>query len=349
MAKAPKKKQPEPKKPSDRDLRLAAFEESQRASLAAFQERQKERLRPKNYQDLLAYAQQFNELDADKASEAQFPTPLSISAQEAFSSYYGSDYERQQAAAAEYARQLAESEKKQPVQIDPKYYEELQRQVPVANMGLIPHYDIKRDKLFFPSPVDLASFKMSLTQQELSENNYGSQQDLAKSFLSKLGDSYRDTIEHEAGHISDKYVKFSPKPRRTIYSRRASDLGYMGKEDHLVTGLGKVQREFYAKTGARIESPDQFKRFVLDLAKAENTEEAISGFSEEAKRSLRPQIQNAKEVQKYYNEVDDWEKTHRWLRGSPPRVPETQLDFLEKSALLIPGLVQTGTRNKSSV
>lgn len=346
MAKAPKKKQPEPqpepKKPS-------AIE----SALTAFQERQKERLRPKNYQDLLAYAQQFNELDSDKTSEAQFPTPLSISAQEAFSPYYGSDYERQQAAAAEYAKQFASPKEKQLIQIDPKYYEELQRKVPVRTAEVVPHYNITKDQLVFPSPVDLANFKMSLTEQQLAANNYGSKQDLAKSFLNKLGDSYRDTIEHEAGHIADKHVQFVPQKLSAedkLYNSPKFDYGYMGKENHLVTGLGKVQRELYAKTGARIESPDQFKQFVLDLAKAENTEEAISEFSEEAKRALRPQIRNAKDVQDYYNKVDAWNKSKSWLKSfSEPEVPKVQLNFLEKSAQLIPALVQTGTRNKSSV
>lgn len=338
MAKAPQKKQSEPKKPS-------AIE----SALTAFQERQKERLRPKNYQDLLAYAQRFNELDADKTSGAQFPTPLSISAQEAFSPYYGSDYERQQAAAAEYARQLAESEQKQPVQIDPKYYEELQRQVPVKNADLAAHYNITKGEIILPTPVDMANRHLLLTEEKLAENNFGSRKDLAKTFKEKLGDYYKDIVEHETGHIADKYVQFSPKPSYTIDSPPKSDLGYMGKEDHLVTGLGKIQRELYAKTGSRIESPDQFKQFVFDLAKSKNLEEAISGFSEEAKRAIRPQIQNAKEVQKYHNEVNAWEKSKSWFKGGPPRVPETQLDFLEKSAQLIPGLVQTGTRNKSSV
>lgn len=311
----------------------------------------------KSYKDLLAYAQQFNELNSTKASEVRFPAPLSISAQEAFSPYYGSDYERQQAAAAEYAKQLAVAEAKansKPlVQIDPKYYEELQRQVPVRTAEVSPHYNVTRDQLVFPSPVDLANFKMSLTEQQLAANSYGSKQDLAKSFLNKLGDSYRDTIEHEAGHIADKHVQFTPQKLSAedeLYNSPKFDYGYMGKEDHLVTGLGKVQRELYAKTGARIESPDQFKQFVLDLAKAENTEEAISGFSEEAKRALRPQVRNAKDVQDYYNKVDAWNKSKSWFKSfSEPEVPKVQLNFLEKSAQLIPALVQTGTRNKSSV
>jgi hypothetical protein len=307
----------------------------------------------KSYKDLLAYAQQFNELNSTKASEARFPAPLSISAQEAFSPYYGSDYERQQAAAAEYARQLAVAEaqanSKPLVQIDPKYYEELQRKVPVRTAEVSPHYNATRDQLVLPTPVELADRHLSYTDQTLAMNNFGSRQDLAKTFKEKLGNYYRDIAEHEAGHIADKYVQFaktdlgSPDQR---YNFPKFDYGYMGKEDHLVTGLGKVQRELYAKTGARIESPDQFKQFVLDLAKAENTEEAISGFSEEAKRSLRPQIKNAKEVQDYYNQLDISKKS--WFKISPA-IPRKQLDFLEKSAQLMPALVQTGTRNKSSV
>ena len=355
MAKAPQKKQPEPKKPSALQLQeLRAFEQRLAAAQVVFQEKEKERLRPKNYQDLLAYAQQFNELNSDKTSASQFPTPLSISAQDAFSPYYGSDFERQQAAAAEYARQLAVAEaqanSKPLVQIEPKYYEELQRKIPVNSSDLFaPHYSISRDEIILPTPPDVAESDMSLTDKQLARNNYGSKEDLARALSSKLGDYYRDTVEHEAGHIADDYVKFSPKPPYTISSPPKSDLGYMGKEDHLVTGLGKIQRELYAKTGSRIESPDQYKQFIFDLAKSKNAEQEISQFSEEAKRAIRPQIQNAKDIQKYQEELDAWEKSKAWFKGSKPRVPETQLDFLEKSALLIPALVQTGKRNKSSV
>lgn len=308
----------------------------------------------KDYKDFLDYAQKFNEPNSTATSEVKFPYALRASAQEAFSPYYGSDYERQQAAAAEYARQLAVAEaqanSKPLVQIDPKYYEELQRKIPINSSYLFgPHYSISKDEIILPRPPDVAKSDMLLTDKELARNNYGSKEDLARALSSKLGDYYRDLAEHELGHVADKYVQFaktdlgSPDQR---YNSPKFDYGYMGKEDHLVTGLGKVQRELYAKTGARIESPDQFKKFVFDLAKSENIEEAISGFSEEAKRSLRPQIKNAKEVQDYYNQLDISKKS--WFKISPA-IPRKQLDFLEKSAQLIPGLVQTGARNKSSV
>lgn len=339
MAKAPKKKQ-------EKKLPQPAFKH----------EIGKENLFEgyKNYKDFLDYAQKFNKPNSTEAIEAKFPYALRASAQEAFSPYYGSDYERQQAAAAEYARQLAVAEaqenSKPLVQIDSKYYEELQRKIPINSSYLFaPHYNILKDEIFLPRPPDAAESDMSLTDKELAKNNYGSKEDLARAISNKLGDYYRDIAEHELGHVADRHVKFSEKPPYTDMSAPKSDLGYMGRENHLVTGLGKIQRELYARTGSRIESPDQFKQFVFDLAKSKNIEEAISGFSEEAKRAIRPQIQNAKEVQKYYDQVDAWEKNKSWLKGNRPKVPEIQLDFLEKSALLIPALVQIGTRNKSSV
>jgi hypothetical protein len=299
-----------------------------------------EQNRPKNYADILEYAKKFNELDSEKTSTAKFPSRLSISAEETVSPYYGDDFERQQAAAIEYAKSLKKDESV--VQIDPKYYEDLKRKVPVKTAEVIPHYNVTRDELVLPSPVDMANFEMSLTDKQLAQNNYGSREDLARAFKDKLGDYYRDTIEHETGHIADKSVQFSPKPR-SQYTEPKKDLGlgYMAQEDHLVTGLGKIQRERYAMEGSRIESPEDFKNFVFNLAKTENTEEAISNFSEEAKRAIRPQIINARQVQKYYDDLDAWEKSKSWFKGSKPPAPEAQLDFIEKSAQLMPALTQS--------
>lgn len=311
-------------------------------------ERQKyleEQNRPKNYADLLEYAKMFNELDSQKTGTAKFPRPLSISTEETVAPYYGDDFQRQQAAAMEYAKSLQKDEAgnwgKSVIQIDPKYYEDLKRKVPVKTAELQPHYNVTRDELVFPSPVDMANFEMSLTDEQLAKNNYGSKLDLAKAFKDRLGDYYRDTVEHEAGHIADRNVEFYPKPRgQYTQPKKDLDLGYMAQEDHLVTGLGKIQREWYSKTGQRFESPDQFKQFVLGLAKFENPEQAISSFSEEAKRALRPQIQNAIQAQKYYNQLDAYNSSKSWFKGGQPEPPVFNLDFLEKSAQLIPALVE---------
>jgi len=331
MAKKPKEKQPD-----------AGAEKTAAAISEAFEKARKEaeeRNRTKGYADLLEYSQKFNDLQAVAGNFPRFPQPATISAQDTIAPYYGSDAERQQLAAMEYAKMLEQS-KDAPVKVDPQYYEELKRQVPVKTAEVIPHYNATRNTLVMPNPVSYASTMADLSDKALAENNYRNKQDLAKTLSSNLGDFYRDTIEHEAGHIADKQVQFSKKPPYTVDSPAKSDLGYMGKEDHLVTGLGKIQREWYSITGQRFESPDQFKQFVLELAKSKNPEEAISYFSEEAKRALRPQIQNAKEVQMYYDKVNTLEKDKSWFKGGKPRVPETQLDFLEKSAQLIPALVE---------
>jgi hypothetical protein len=330
------------KKPKEKSAPDAGAEKTAQAIRDVFAEQQKylaEQNRTKNYADFLEYIKKHNDLEGIRSNPQRFPRPLSISAEDTVSPYYGDDFERQQAAAMEYAKSLKKDESI--VQVDPKYYEELKRKVPVKTAEVIPHYNVTRDELVFPTPVDIANFKMSLTDKQLAENNYGPKSDLARAFKDKLGDSYRDTVEHEAGHVADKNVQFSPKPPYTISSPPKGDLGYMGKEDHLVTGLGKLQRERYSMEGSRIQSPDEFKSFVLNLTKAENPEEAISGFSEEAKRAIRPQIENARQVQKYYDDLDAWEKNKSWFKGSKPPVPEAQFDFLEKSSQLIPALTQS--------
>jgi hypothetical protein len=331
MAKKPKEKQ------SDAAQEKAAI--AIRESLERAKKDTEEKNRTKGYSDILEYSQKFNNLQEVAGNFPRFPQPATISAQDTIAPYYGTDLENQQLAAMEYIKQL-QQEKESPVKIDPQYYEELKKQVPVKTAELMPHYNVTRDTLVMPNPVSYASAMADFSDKSLSENNYRNKQDLAKTLSGNLGNFYRDTIEHEAGHIADKNVQFAPKPPYTIDSPAKSDLGYMGREDHLVTGLGKVQREWYSKTGQRFESPDQFKQFVFGLAKSENPEEAISFFSEEAKRTLRPQIQNAKEVQMYHDKVNALEKDRSWFKGGRPRVPETQLDFLEKSARLIPALVE---------
>lgn len=332
MAKKPKEKQPD-----------AGAEKTATAIREAFEKARKdaeEKNRPKNYSDILEYAKQFNDLQAVASNFPRFPQPATVSAQDTIAPYYGSDAERQQLAAMEYAKILAQSQNA-PVKVDPQYYEELKKQVPVKTAELMPHYNATRDTLVMPNPVSYASAMADLSDKSLSENNYRNKQDLAKELSSKLGDFYRDTIEHEAGHIADKQVTFSPKPKgQYTEAKRDLGLGYMANEDHLVTGLGKVQREWYSKTGQRFESPDQFKQFVFGLAKSENPEEAISSFSEEAKRALRPQIQNAIQAQKYYDQLDAWNASKSWFKGGQPEPPKFNIDFLEKSAQLIPALVE---------
>jgi len=148
-------------------------------------------------------------------------------------------------------------------------------------------------------------------------------------------------MEHEAGHIPDKEITFAKNPPVTISTHTGSAFDkptYMAQENHLVTGLGKVQREQYAMTGKRFESPEEFKSFLFNLAKSKNPEEAISGFSEEARRTLRPQIENAIQVKKYQDLLDEWTNKKGWFKGQEPLI-QGNPDLLEKSAQLIPALV----------
>ncbi|CAB4136262.1 hypothetical protein UFOVP298_40 [uncultured Caudovirales phage] len=333
------------KNPKEKSTADASAEKTATAISEVFERVRKdaeERNRPKNYADFLEYSKKFNDLQAIKVNGnfPTFPQPLTVSVQDIAAPYYGSEFEMQQLAAMEYAKQLEQS-KESLVKVDPKYYEELKRQVPVKNVEAMPHYNVTRDNIVMPHPVSYASAMADFSNKQLAQNNYRNKQELAQTLSSKLGDFYRDTIEHEAGHIPDKQATFTPKPKGQ-YTEPKKDLGlgYMANENHLTTGLGKVQREWYAQTGQRFESPDQFKQFVLGLAKSENPEEAISSFSEEAKRALRPQIQNAIQTQKYYDQLNAWKANKGWFKGSEPEPPKYNLDFLEKSAQLIPALVE---------
>jgi hypothetical protein len=341
MAKKPNQNQPDVGKGNTASVIFEAFEKARKDS--------EEKNRIKGYADILEYSKKFNDLQTVAGNFPIFPQPATVSTQDTIAPYYGSDAERQQLAAMEYAKTLAQS-KDAPVKIDPQYYEQLKKQVPVKTAELMPHYNVTRDNLVMPNPISYASAMADLSDKELSRNNYTNKQELAQTLSSNLGNFYLDTIEHEAGHFADRQVQFSPKPKG-VYSEAKKDLGlgYMANEDHLVTGLGKIQREWYSKTGQRFESPNEFKQFVLGLAKSENPEEKISSFSEEAKRALRPQIQNAIQAQKYYEQLDAWNAKKGFFKGSQPEPPIFNLDFLEKSAQLIPALVQVDNRYNSNV
>lgn len=300
-----------------------------------------EQQKPKNYEDLLTYANKFNDLEKIKENFPLFPSNLKISAYDTVAPYYGSELHGQYLAAQEYAKQLSES-KLPSVKIDPSYYQEFTRQVPVVTSPTIPHYNKTKDFLSFPDPVDYASVLLNLSPQQLSQNNYRDNNSIKDYLKLSVSNAYKDTIEHEAGHIADKQVKFS-------YPQDAGkQFGYMAQDNHLVTGLSKIQRELYSISGKRIESPDEFKSYISNLAASENPEESISEFSEEAKRALRPQIENAKLLNKFNNEINEfniqkkkWDENKSWFKGSSPIPPEKKGDafFLEKSAQLIPALV----------
>jgi hypothetical protein len=208
--------------------------------------------------------------------------------------------------------------------------------------GLAPHFNQKTGKVVLPSPVDLASHKLSLTPKELVVNNYGSPEVMASELRKSIGNMYRDTLEHEMMHSVDQNVKFGPKPPMTLGTHDMAEIsrnyGYMAQEDHLVTGLSKVQREFYALTGKRFESPEEFKAFVFDLAKSKDPEAAISPFSEEARRTLRGQMSNARNVETYNRKLDAYQK--QFLKLAPPKI-EGNPDLLDKSSKLIPALVDS--------
>ena len=206
-------------------------------------------------------------------------------------------------------------------------------------------YDITNDKIIMPDVMLYGDLMTNLSQKVLSKNNYGLKEDYLNYLKTKLPDDWRDTLEHEIAHKLDKEIKFAERPPATLGNSELSafkDLGYMAREDHLATGLAKVQREQYSIAGKRFESPEEFKSFIFDLSQLPDTEKAISSFSEEARRALRPQIENAKLVKDYYDKLEFWKNNQSWFRGGEPKVKGNP-DMLEKSAQLIPALVTNAT------
>jgi hypothetical protein len=325
--------------------------------------------KPKGYADILEYANKFSDLSKVAENFPQFPQNATISAKDAFAPYYGNQFDTQAASAMEYANQLnaqKDEDRKSwvpKITIDPAYYDQLSNKVPVKNAEVVPNYSVINDKITvsdlstnnkttlpdakvndrirMSNPVSYATFVTDLSQKKLSENNYGSKDDFVNYLKTNLPNFYRDTLEHEIGHKNDNKFTFESIP---------VDLGYMSQNNHLVTGLGKVQREHYAITGQRFEHPEQFKSFVLSLAQAPNTEEAISPFSEEARRTLRPQIENAKNIlqhQTHRSYLDKYDMLEQMQKNDRRWTKEAR--FLEESAQLIPALVtNSASTNYSS-
>jgi len=314
--------------------------------------------RPKGYADILEYANKFRGLsNVDYSTFPRFPQNATISAQDAFAPYYGNQFNSEIAAAKQYADELekqkisAETWGKTRVQVNPEYYDQLSKQIPIKTAPLAPHYNITNDKIIMPDVILYGDLMTNLSQKVLSKNNYGLKEDYLNYLKTKLPDDWRDTLEHEIAHKLDKEIKFAERPPATLGSSELSafkDFGYMAGEDHLATGLAKVQREQYSIAGKRFESPEEFKSFIFDLSQLPDTEKAISSFSEEARRALRPQIENAKLVKDYYDKLEFWKNNQSWFRGGEPKVKGNP-DMLEKSAQLIPALVtNSASTNYSS-
>jgi hypothetical protein len=292
------------------------------------------------YSELISFLQQNVESPYIQATSKVYP--YNIAAQ-----YYGDQMPQQYAAASDYARNLAESENPKAL-VDPAYYSAFKREIPLVISDYIPAYRQKSGVIQMPSPELYRQYMVDSGKnlKSIRENNFSSAALSEEEINNNLMNYWRDTLEHESGHVADSYVSFAKKQPVTYNTHDLSsikNLGYMSQENHLVTGLGKVQREYYSQTGKRFESPEEFKNFLFDLAKAEDTEEAISRFSEEAKRTLRYQIENAKNIKSYQDDLNKWQNSTRFFRGAEPKI-KGDLDLFEKSAELIPALVQVNDR-----
>jgi hypothetical protein len=303
-------------------------------------EAEKEKVR--DYANLLEYAKQ-NILNPEFSAKGK------VSGYDVAAPYYGEQAQPQLQAASEYAKMLA-ADQAAKVTVPEEYYVNLQRQVPVLVDAYVPAYNKTKDFVGMPSFPLFQQYYTS-NEQNAIKNNFSPQAVTQEAVQQNLMNYWQSTLEHEAGHVADASVSFAKRPSRTFGEYDPStirNLGYMAQENHLVTGLGKVQREYYSQTGKRFESPEEFKNFLFDLTQKKDTEEAISGFSEEAKRTLRYQIENAKDVKTYYDNLQKWEKGIPILRGFEP-LKRGDPDLLEKSAQLIPALVQVDNRYNSNV
>jgi hypothetical protein len=288
-----------------------------------FEQRKKEeaeRNRAKNYQDLMEYAAK---------TSAPFPQNVKITPLETAAPYYGEDVSSQLAAASQYAEQLAQQQAPR-VTVNPEYYDLIKQQIPVTQDSFSGYtHDEKR--MVLQSPRDIQKTISPLSNVQRYYAGYGTKAQTADYLAPENAlQVFRDVAEHEAFHSLDKQINFLDKDIK--------NQGYMATNEHIPTGLAKVQREQYAMTGKRFESPDEFKSFIVNLAQSQNPEEAMSGFTEEAKRALRTQVGNIRsDIRLIPFFMDDPAKLEKYDFGK--RI-KPKLDFLEKSAQLIPALVE---------
>jgi len=302
------------------------FESASDAVKSFFEQRKKEeaeRNRAKNYQDLIEYAAK---------TSASFPQNVKITPLETAAPYYGEDVNSQLIAASQYAKQLAQQQAPRVI-VNPEYYDLIKQQIPVTQDSFSGYtHDEKR--MVLQSPRDIQKTISPLSNIERYYAGYGTKAQTANYFASENAPQvFRDVAEHEAFHSLDKQVNFLDKDTK--------DQGYMATNEHIPTGLAKVQREQYSMTGKRFESPNEFKSFIVNLAQSQNPEEAMSGFTEEAKRALRTQVGNIRsDIQlipyfmKYPSRLEKYDFGEKI---------KSKLDFLEKSAQLIPALVTNTT------
>jgi hypothetical protein len=292
----------------------------------------------------------------------------SISPLELAQRYYGSALEDQMAAARQYALEAQQkhetSPEEYPFVVPQSYYEAMSQQVPVrfARAGIVAHYDPESNVAAIPVLTDYITQQSGGYLQEGEKAKHARANDLIeqemnmRSIVENLPERYAGTIEHEVMH------SVAPFKMETgdISSNNA---GYMGDKGHLALGLTKIQREYYKNMGERLD-PQKFNDLVMSLASMEDPEEAMSGYSTEAKRALRTQIKNAKPILKYkqrleeYNEkLKEHEQLPKWkqfLQGKPYRspselsVPTRNMLFLNQSANLIPALVSTGNNEQQA-
>jgi hypothetical protein len=303
-------------------------------------ERLKEQ-RIKSYPDLLDFVEK-------NVKNPYFHQDARVSPYEAAAPYYGDQMEGQYAAAAEYAQNLANTESPK-VTIDPSFYSRFQEKVPVRVGGYSPAYHKEYGTILMPTPElhrrDL--IEVGKNQEALTQNNFSptalSEDEVNKNLLRY----WKDTLEHESVHAVDKKVSFNTKGDFSLLSQwaLADKYGHMAGDSHIPVGLSKIQREWYSMTGKRFETPDDFKNFIFSLSSSKDPEESMSGFSEEAKRALRVQVQNAKEIlseevqNNYLDRFDAMEQQKKnELRKNQKK--SENIFFLEKSAQLIPALVE---------
>jgi len=309
--------------------------------------------RTKGYDDLLKYAYQYNLGNVKNGDLTSFPNNLEVSPYDMVSPYYGNDAVAQFEAAKTYAAAL-QGKEDSVIKIDPSFYDVMKAKIPVKEFSGVPHYSVDRNTINLPTPVGWANKKMDLTEEELASGNFGTKKEIAQQLSKSLSNAYRDVTEHEAMHATDKHVSFPYgtqgywKAINETDSLNLPNVGYMGRPDHLVTGLSKVQREHYAMTGKRFETPEQYKKFILDLATSSDIAEKMSGFSEEAKRTLRSQVNNAIPIAPYLERKKKHEENKSFFKWPFLEQSKGSMLFFEKSAELMPALVSADTKSNTT-
>lgn len=228
---------------------------------------------------------------------------FSLSASDLIQGYYGGPeaLKREATKARDYRNYQIGYTGEDPNQNLTIQYDRMDEQIPITSTDQVsPGYYPKDRNINVNPPEEVSRFaqevldalgegggKAKVAEKFLRENNY-SVEDIKRQKAEPLADVF-STIEHEAGH----HITRGKNPSSNWEDARGktqTNIGWSSAHEaapnELANYLGRVQRETYAQTGKRMESPEELDAY-MESQKGLPAEKQFEGYSGDTKRGLR--------------------------------------------------------------